>query len=524
MEDVKMVRLRASRQEAVFGSLALVVALGIFAVDTFTHIEGAVAVLYVVPILLAAEVVNRIGLLLVAAIFMLLSFTSFSLTHLPDPDLQTILRFCVALAALSVTTALLLRNANARAALLKTNDALRNSEARYRSIFELTRVALWERDYSTLRDYLADLKTRGVTDLKSYAQVHPEFLTECAGKVDVVDANEAARVLLGFLEGGAHGHDMKRVIPKDSEAFVALLQAIMDGDRYFEGTAEVFNQDGGRRVVLLGVNFPENPSDFNRLVVSMVDVTQREEAQKALADAQAELARASKAATIGALSASLAHELNQPLGAIAVNSQTLVRWLDKDPPDINAAKRSAERILRDSNRASDIVKNTRSIMLSTPKECEVIDVNALIQDTLALMDHDLQRDRLEVEVIRKTGTLSVMAVRIEMQQVLINLIINAGQAMRASHSTRRLVTIVLDAPDDTDYVSIAVRDTGDGLTAEVQENLFKPFFTTKETGMGVGLSICRNTIESLGGTLTGRNHPDGGAVFEIRLPKEPAHA
>ncbi len=204
------------------------------------------------------------------------------------------------------------------------------------------------------------LKARGVRDVKAYAHANPGFLAECVGKIEIVDANEAAVELLGAFAAGEAGGIMHRIIPKDSDTFASLLQAVMDGASYFEDNAEVFNEDGERKLVLLGISFPKDPSAFNRVVVSMVDVTQREEARKALADAQAELSRASKAATVGALSASLAHELNQPLGAIAVNSQTLVRWLDRDPPDIDAAKRSAERILRDSKRASDIFKNTRA--------------------------------------------------------------------------------------------------------------------------------------------------------------------
>ncbi|MCO5734163.1 sensor histidine kinase [Rhizobium sp. SSA_523] len=508
----------------IFGLAAVLTAVSVFVVDTFTSIEGAIAVLYVISLLMAAEALNRVGLVLLTGLFMALSLTSFFVTHSPNPDLPTSLRLIVALAALAVTTALLLRNDRARAALLETNEALRHSEARYRSIFDRTRVALWERDYSRLRSFLMELKASGVSDIKLYARSHPDVLAQCAGMIDVVDANEAAMELLGaFAEDGSSGI-LKRIIPKDSATFLAVLQAILDGANFFEDHAEVYNEKGERRVVLLGIDFPKDPSAFNRVVVSMVDVTQREEARKALADAQAELGRASKAATVGALSASLAHELNQPLGAIAVNAQTLVRWLDRDPPDIDAAKRAAARIHRDSNRASDIFKSTRAILLATPKETEAIDLEALITDTLALMEHDLQNERATVEVIRKRPLPHLTAVRVEMQQVLINLIANAAQAMSSCGAPHRLVTITLDAPTDADHISISVRDSGAGLPGDAEDKLFKPFFTTKETGMGIGLSICRSTIEASGGTLTGANHPDGGALFEIRLPKETASA
>lgn len=522
--ELRLARLEAGRHDLIFGGAALVVAAAVFAVDTFSEIEGAIAVLYVIALLLAAESLNKLGLIIATALLMCGSLASFFLTHAPDPDFPTFLRLCVALAALAVTAALLLRTEQARTALLQTNTALRASEARYRAIFDRTRVALWERDYSKLREFLMSLKSRGVTDAKTYAQSNPTFLKDCISKIEIVDANEAAVELLGAFAADVPGGIMHRIIPKDSDTFTALLQAIMDGATYFEDNAEVFNEDGEPRFVLLGISFPKEPSAFSRVIVSMVDVTQREEARKALADAQAELGRASKAATVGALSASLAHELNQPLGAIAVASQTLIRWLDRTPPDIDAAKRSAERILRDSTRASDIFKNTRAMMMPAPRENETVDLPSLVNDTLTLMDHDLQRARTEVKVVQKTEIPEVPGIRVEMQQVLINLITNAAQAMAGSDAPRKRVTITLDAPSDADRVSISVRDTGRGLDADAQQNLFKPFFTTKENGMGIGLSICRSTIEAIGGSLDGHNHPEGGAIFEIKLPKEIADA
>jgi signal transduction histidine kinase len=403
------------------------------------------------------------------------------------------------------------------------NAALRESEARYRSIFDRARVALWERDYSKLRDFLTGLKSAGVRNARDHAQTDPEFISKCMGLIEVVAANGAAIELLGSTAARDAEGIRHQYIPADSEAFVSILQAVMDGASYFEDNAEIISENGGRKAVILSISFPDDPSAFNRVVVSMVDVTQREEERKALAEAQAELARASKAATIGVLSASLAHDLNQPLGAIGVNCQTLVRWLDRDPPDIEAAKRSAERILRDSGRASDIFKSTRLSMSAASKEKETFDLGELIGDTLALMEHDLQRERTTVQVVQN-DEIEILGVKLELQQVLINLITNAAQAISACNPTRRLVTITVDEPVKKDHISIAIRDTGEGLGGEAQQKLFTPFFTTKESGMGIGLTICRSSIEARGGSLEGSNHPDGGAVFEIKLPKEPVNA
>lgn len=501
-----------------FGLLAIALGAAVFYVDTYTDIEGAIAVLYVVVMMMAAQVMTRSGLLVLAAACVALMLASYFLTHGPEPDLQTTMRLTVALAALCVTTALLLKTETARAALIFSNAALRESEARYRSIFDRTRVALWERDYSKLRDHVDKLKAQGIVDVRQYARTHPDLVDESIGMIRTVAANEAAKELLGVGSSpfGALGRSN---VPGQGK-FVELLQAMLDGERVFEDKVEVRTESGENKLVLLSISFPEDPTAFNRVVVSMVDVTQREMAQKALAEAQAELTRASKAATIGALSASLAHELNQPLGAIVVNAQTLVRWLDRDPPDLAAARRSVERMVRDSQRASDIIQNTRSLLSQSDRKGEAIDLEALVEETMVLVEHDLQRSGTRIRVDRKSSPPSFQGVKIELQQVLINLLTNAIQAMDGTHCPDRLITVTIDCPD-ADHVSISVRDTGPGIAGETTEKLFVPFYTTKETGMGMGLAICRSTVEARGGTLEAANHAAGGAVFEMRLPTKP---
>ncbi|WP_235890911.1 PAS domain-containing sensor histidine kinase [Martelella alba] len=515
---------QASRHARLFATSTVLVAAVIFTVDTFTDIEGAIAVLYAIALLLASQAVSRTGLIRFAVIFLVLSLVSFFLTHASDPSLQTFLRLGVALVALGLTTTLLLRNDRARSALLETNAALRLSEGRYRSIFERTRVALWERDYSKLRSYLMDLKARGFGDVRTVARQDPQFVDRCIGMIKIVAANEAAIDLLGSSATRASNATMRDFIPLNSETFVSLLQAIMNGASYFEDNAEVLNDAGEPKIVLLSISFPEEQVTYDRVIVSMVDITQREQARHALAKAQEELARASRAATVGALSASLAHELNQPLGAIAVNSQTLLRWLDRDPPDMEAARRSAERIARDSQRTSNILRNTRSMLFSQPGETQALDLTRLIDDTLTLMKYDLQREAITVEFTHDTAIPVISSGRLEIQQVLINLISNAIQAIKAASPDRRALAISLHADAGRDTISITLHDTGHGLSADALQNLFTPFFTTRQDGMGIGLSICRSTIEARGGTITGHNHPDGGALFEITLPKETASA
>jgi len=510
-------RTGSGGHELAWGLSAFLLAGIVFYIDTFTQIEGAIAVLYVIATLLVSQIATRVGLLAAAILFALLALYSYVAAHSYELDLQALLRLIGALAALLVTTILLLKMENARLTLVSSNAALRASEARYRSIFDRTRVALWERDYSRLQAHLSELKSSGIKDIKAYAHEHADFVSDCIGLISVVDANEAAREMFG--KGGASIGALRRSIVPGPDKFLNLLQTMMDGGRVFEDKVEVRTEDDEEKLVLLSITFPEDAAAFDRVVVSMVDVTQREMAMKALSEAQAELARASKAATIGAMSASLAHELNQPLGAIGVNAQTLLRWLDRDPPDAMAIRRSAERIIRDSQRASEIIQNTRGLLSHEEAKLEPLHVEELFRETLSLIEHDLQRTGTIVAVQAKEIP-PVTAVKIELQQVLINLITNAIQAMEEATTEKRVITLSTDRIDEA-RICITVQDTGPGITEQMKDKLFSPFCTTKAFGMGMGLSICRSTIEARGGKLDGDNHPDGGAIFSMHLFIEP---
>lgn len=312
---------------------------------------------------------------------------------------------------------------------------------------------------------------------------------------------------------------MPRVVAYNDDTFLNILAAMFNGATHFEGEGRLVGHDGAIRLVLLTVAFPDDAANFSRVTASLVDITEREMAQKALFDAQAELALASRAATVGALSASLAHELNQPLGALAVNAQTLLRWLDRDPPDIGSAKRAAERIIRDSARASNIIHSTRSMLDSRAPVFETVAIVDLVKDTHALLEADLTRHGIRFEVDAAPEIPEVEAVRIELQQVLINLINNAIQAMAETPQPKRAILIRIDHTAAA-QILILVRDAGPGLTPEIIGNLFKPFHTTKANGLGMGLTICRSMLEARGGSLTAANHPGGGALFEITIPIE----
>jgi signal transduction histidine kinase len=503
--------------DAAIGGAALVLAGSVFWIDTFTTIESAIAVLYVIVLLLAAEILTRRGVWIAASTCFLLALISYAATHDFASELPAFLRLLVSLAALSITCTLILRNDQFKSELIASNAALKDSERRYRSIFEQSRVALWERDYSKVRSFLMSLRQEGVTDLKEYSRSNPDIISSCISVIGTVAANNAARELLGNISEPKPDGSMRRYLAPDDETFLELMDAIFRGEDHFEGKGKLITAQGQEKLVLMSMRFPEDLSKFDRVIVGMVDITERELTQKALLEAQADLTRAARAATVGALSASLAHELNQPLGALVVNAQTMLRWIDRDPPDLAAIRRSAERMIRDSQRASDIIHNTRSMLSDEARPTECFDLPDLISETHALLEHDLRKEGVVLDVVHGPGTRTAYTVRIELQQVLVNLISNGIQAMSETPPPRRRL-LIETSRHDGGFIRISVRDFGTGISEDVMKRLFAPFFTTKRFGMGMGLSICRSMIEARGGELLARNHPEGGAVFDMIIP------
>lgn len=507
--------------------LALLLGSAVFVVDTFTDVTGAIAVLYVVVLLIASDTLSRRGLVLLAATCAGLAAAAFLAMHGLEPDVSAAVRFGISLAAIAITAALLLRDQASKRSLVAANAALARSEKRYRSIFEQAPVALWEQDYTEVRAMLTTLRQQGVQDLAAHARANPAFARDCIRRIRTVHANDATAELLRLPSPSEALGPLERFLPADDPALLAVLTAVAEGSSQFEGRGKLVAADGQVLTVLLGIAFPDDADEFGRVVVATVDVTQREQIQQTQLAAQAELARASRAATVGALSASIAHEINQPLGAVVMNAQTCLRWLGKDPPDVEAAVRAAERTVRDGRRAAEIVQRTRGQLVRDQRNDEAIDLRALIEETIALLETELSTHAATVVTQFAPSVPPIRADRVALQQVLINLMTNGLHAM-ADAGTARELTVSIDGPagpaaPDAE-VRVSIRDRGKGIPDEVQARLFEPFFTTKRGGMGMGLAICRSTIETYGGRLTAWTHEQGGAVFEFALPADTAEA
>ena len=247
-----------------------------------------------------------------------------------------------------------------------------------------------------------------------------------------------------------------------------------------------------------------------------INITERKRAEEALQRTQAELAHVARVTTMGELTSSIAHEVNQPLAAIVTNGNACLRWLSNSPPNVEEAKQSVTRIVKDGHRASEVVGRVRAFFKKATPEKTKVDINSLIEDVISMVQSELRRNRIQVRRELARDLAPVVSDPIQLQQVLLNLMINAIEAMGAVNGPRELV--IKSEPYDSGTVLVAVQDSGPGIDQQNAAQLFNAFFTTKPAGLGMGLSISRTTIEAYGGRLWATAGDAGGATFQFTLP------
>jgi PAS domain S-box-containing protein len=274
------------------------------------------------------------------------------------------------------------------------------------------------------------------------------------------------------------------------------------GDRIFLATKSLLSDESGKPYALFEIS---------------TEITERKRAESDLREMQAELAHLSRVMTVGELTASIAHEINQPLAAIVMNGNAALRWLALDPPNLAKARDSAELIIRDGDRASQIINRIRALLKRTPPSKSLLDVNEFVLEVVDLTRSELVRNniRLGVELAGKLPTLP--GDRVQLQQVMLNLIANAVEALRAIQDRQRVLRISSGSFVDN-AVRIAVSDNGPGVDGQTARHLFNAFTTTKPDGMGMGLAISRSIIEAHGGRLWTEPNGNFGATFQFTLP------
>jgi PAS domain S-box-containing protein len=314
---------------------------------------------------------------------------------------------------------------------------------------------------------------------------------------------------------------MATIHPDDRESAAKIyLEGIRSGNGFTMEARFLRASDGTYRWHLnRAVAVRDQQGSILRLVGTSTDVHDLRQVQEELRNTQVEFARVTRVMTMGELTASIAHEVSQPLGAIVTSAGSCARWLAAKPPQMDKARRALERIANDGRRAGAIIQRIRALMKRQAPRKGWLDVNETIRGVIALAQYELRRNDIVLETRLGEGLPRIRGDRVQCQQVLLNLIVNAIEAMSEIRKRRRELTI-LSATDGPDGVRIEVRDSGTGLDPERATHLFEPFYTTKSEGLGIGLSISRSIVEAHGGRLWGGANAPHGAVFCIWMPVE----
>ena len=329
--------------------------------------------------------------------------------------------------------------------------------------------------------------------------------------------NAGAQRIFGYTVAEAVGRPINMLIPPDRQDEESLIiDRIRRGKSVEHFETVRITKDARQIHVSLAISPIKNPT--GQIVgASKIarDITERKRAEEALRQAQAELAHVSRVTTMGELTASLAHEVRQPIAAAMTNANTCLLWLDRETPDIDEARAATLRVVENGRRATDIISRIRLLFTKGTPQREWIDVNELIREMIVLLHSEAVRDAISVRTELAASCPLVMGDRVQLQQVLMNLIVNSLDAMKEVQGARELV--ITSQRVEPDEVLVSVSDTGVGLPPQI-DHIFNAFFTTKDHGTGMGLSISRSIVESHGGRLWAANNTPCGATFHVALP------
>jgi PAS domain S-box-containing protein len=311
-----------------------------------------------------------------------------------------------------------------------------------------------------------------------------------------------------------------RVHPEDVSLIEKMIEQVREGGHGFEWQYRLLMPDGSSKHMHAVAHSIRHQDGQLEYIAAVQDVTARRLTEEARDKARSELARVARVMSLGALAASIAHEVNQPLSGIITNASTCLRMLNANPPNLDGARETTQRTMRDGHRASDVIARLRALFSRKEGVIERVDLNDATREVIELTRNDLQRNRVAVRTELAGDLPLVMGDRIQLQQVIMNLVRNASDAMRGIEDRPRQL-MVTTARNEHDLVDLIVQDSGTGFEPESMNNLFESFYTTKSDGMGMGLSVSRSIIENHNGRLWANLNDGAGATFSFSIPGEP---
>jgi PAS domain S-box-containing protein len=331
--------------------------------------------------------------------------------------------------------------------------------------------------------------------------------------------------ILGYDDPRSVTMDMifQRAHPDDRAFVENTIHRVSSDGKDVDYEHRLLMPDGSIKYVHVVAHGIKNPAGQLEFIGAVMDITVTKQAEENLHNAQAELAHITRLTALGELTASIAHEVNQPLAAVVANAEACLGWLDRETPDLKAARRSVGWVIDDGIRASEVVRRVRALANKTDTEKVPLDVNDVVKDVTTLVQRELVSHRILLRMELAPALPDILGDRIQLQQVIINLVMNGIEAME-SVTTRPRELVIRSGRDEACGVFLSVTDCGVGISGDDTDRLFKAFFTTKPSGLGMGLSICRSIVEAHGGRLSASRNEGYGTTFEFVLPLHREHA
>jgi len=390
-------------------------------------------------------------------------------------------------------------------------------EDRFRMLIHHTPTPLWYVDARGADQLFQDLRGQGVTDIASYLDAHPELVEAAKDEVLVTEINRAAVALFRAADPADLIRPVRYLFAATPEMAKRVMTAHFEGRRNYVEQARMATFDGEVRDVVFSVTYPAPPERLDITFITIEDITDRLRTEAQLRHLQADFAHAARVSMLGELATSIAHEVKQPLAAIVTNAETSLRWLTRTEPNIAKARELTARIAASAQRANDIIQRVRAMATKQEPERRALNLADVIDEALHFVRHDLDARGITLSRANGGGIPSVLGDRVQLQQVLVNLLLNSIQAIAQADAAERRIELKVDVAPAND-VTLSVHDTGPGVAEADLSQVFDGFFTTKDTGMGIGLAICHSIITEHGGQIAAANHPAGGAVFRVILP------
>lgn len=402
-----------------------------------------------------------------------------------------------------------------------TASALAQSEYRYRNLFHAMAASFWELDFSAVGAILTGLRHAGVADLNAHFARFPEVVAAMLAATRVLDVNLQSRQLFR-LPASVVGTDIAPYWPQDSwPVYAASVQAAISGAPSFAAETRLRRADGSEFAAWFTACFAPETVAAGRLLIGILDISARVEAQDQARQLQDQLAHAGRVALLGELTASIAHEINQPLTAIATHGEAGLRWLARVQPDLEEVHIALQHTVADARRAAAIIERTRALAQHRVLSRAALDIDSVVRDALEFLDHTLRAQGVRVHTDLATRVPAVHADRVQLQQVLVNLLLNALQALAGANAVQPALWIRTALTEDSAGLLIEVDDNGPGIDPALLPNrLFESFRSTRPQGLGLGLAVARSIVEAHGGRIDAGNRSPG-ARLKIVLPIVP---